>query len=254
MGNSTTNQWLALACIVISIVLSIYFRIRFRSKTPAIRSFPIFETLPGQVGRAAEEGNTIHITLGQGNLLGENAMVSLAALQSLRFLMELSAGYDTPPLITTGDPTVFMLANDRLRSAYTRIGNANLYRPGLVQFTASSPLTYAAMSATHLLNGKIQSNIMLGAFDQEVSLLADAAHRRGIASTGGLVSPLSLSALYPALPQDRLVMGEDLFAGSALAKPDPAYWASLWAQDVLRWVLVGGVLAAALLSLLKLGS
>ncbi len=251
MGNSTTNQWLALICIAISIALSIYFRIRFRSKTPVIRPFPIFETLPDQVGRAAEEGNTIHIALGQGNLLGENAMVSLAALQSLRVLMDLSAAYDTPPLITTGDPTLFLLASDRLRRAYARIGNANLYRPGLVQFMAGSPLTYAAMSATHLLNGKIQSNIMLGAFDQEVSLLADAAYRRGIASTGGLVSPLSLSAIYPALPQERLVMGEDVFAGSALAKSDPAYWASLWAQDIVRWALVVGVIAAALISLLK---
>lgn len=251
MGTSMMNHWLALIFLVISIASFFGYRVYFRNKMPSMRSFPIFETLPDQVGRAAEEGNTIHIALGQGSLMSESAMVSIAALYSLRVLMDLSAAYDTPPLITTGDPTLFLLASDRLRRAYVRIGNANLYRSGQVQFTAGSPLTYAAMSATYLLNGKIQSNIMLGAFDQEVSLLADAAYRRGIASTGGLVSPLSLGALYPTLPQDRLVMGEDMFAGAGLAKPAPAYWASLWAQDILRWVIVVCVIAAAFLSLLK---
>ncbi|MBN2002721.1 MAG: hypothetical protein JXA21_05135 [Anaerolineae bacterium] len=246
-----TTQWMALVCIVGSIILFFIYRVKFRNKVPPLRSFPIFETLPDQVGRAAEEGNSIHIALGQGSLMGENAMVSTSALQSLRILMDLSAAYDTPPLITTGDPTLFLLANDRLRRAYVRIGNANLYRSGQVLFVAGSPLTYAAMSATYLLNGKMQSNIMLGAFDQEVSLLADAAYRRGIASSGGLVSPLSLSSLYPALSQDHLMMGEDMFAGAALAKPDPAYWASLWAQNALRWAIVAGVIASAFYSLLK---
>ncbi len=238
---------------LIAVALALY-GIRYR-RAPAkhLRAFPIFRALPNEVGRAAEEGALIHVTLGSGALTGEDAMTSLAALESITALCDLAAAYDTPPIITTGDPTLYVLADDWMRRAYARLGNADRYRPALVQFTAATPVTYAAMAATYLYEKGVGANMMLGVFDQEASLLMEAATRRDARTIGGAVSPLGLAALYPALGAQQLVLGEDLFAGGAEATQRASLWAALGVQDLLRWLVIIGMLVTAVLTLLGAG-
>ncbi len=246
----TVAYWIAGFFILAGFMSLLFFRVRFRSKLPDARHFPVFPSLSEEVGRAAEEGNLIHITVGSGTLTGADALASVAALESMTALCDLAAAYDTPPVITTGDPTVYLLADDWMRRAYARLGNVERYRPALVQFIAASPVVYAAMAATYLYEKGVGSNVMLGAFDQEVSLIADAAVRTGAFSVGGAVSADGLGALYPALKPKRLVIGEELFAGAAVAGQQPVYWAGLWAQQLLRWVTIGVLILWSLLSLL----
>ncbi|MBN1922581.1 MAG: hypothetical protein JW892_15135 [Anaerolineae bacterium] len=245
---------IALGVTLVAAVALAVIGIRYR-RTPAkhLRDFPIFRALSGEVGRAAEEGTLIHISLGSGSLAGEDAMTSLAALESLSALFDLAAAYDTPPIITTGDPTLYILADDWMRRAYARLGNAERYRPTLVQFTAATPATYAAMAATYLSEKGVGANVFMGAFDQEVSLLTDAVARRDARAIGGAVSPPGLAALFTALGPAHLVMGEDLFAGGAEATQRSVFWASLGTQDFLRWLIVIGMILTALLSVLGLG-
>ncbi|HNT74732.1 MAG TPA: hypothetical protein PKH77_06920 [Anaerolineae bacterium] len=247
--NST--HLIALGLVLSGAVALAVFGIRYRDKTPTFRHFPVFSALAGEVGRAAEQGVSIHVALGNGGLATADAMTSVAALEGVRALLELSAAYDTPPLITTGDPTLYLLASDWLRRAYTRVGAGDLFRPTMVQFAAPTPTTYAAMAATQLFDAPIGANVMLGAFNQEVSLLTEAARRRGVASMGGVVSLPGIGALYPALEQTQLVIGEELFVGGALVKERSVSWASLSAQETLRWLVIAGILITAVLSLLR---
>lgn len=246
-------QIIALGFVLIGAIALALYGMRYRSQRPEARPFPLFRSLADEVGRVAEEGATIHIAIGNGSLTSDDAMTSIATLQGLSALIDLAAAYDTPPLITTGDPTLYLLANDWMRRAYARLGSAKLYRPNAVQFMAASPSAYAAMAATYLFDEKIGSNLVLGAFTQEVSLLTEAAERRSIHSSGGTTSPQGLGALYPILGAEQLVVGEDLFAGGAAVTQRPSFWTSLWAQDLLRWVVIAGLLAAAIASLLGKG-
>lgn len=251
--NQTLMQLLALGFVLTGAVLLALYGIRYRSRAPEIRAYPVFRSLADEVGRVAEEGAAIHVAAGNGSLIGDDAMTSVAALHGLHALIDLSAAYDTPPLITTSDPTLYLLASEWMRRAYARIGSADLYRPASVQFTAASPAAYAAMAATYLADGGLGSNIVLGAFTQEASLLTAAAERRNVHSTGGTTSPEGLGALYPALGQDQLLVGEDMFAGGAEVSQRSADFASLGAQDMLRWLVIVGIVVAALTSLLGLG-
>lgn len=210
---------------------------------------PVFRAFTDEVGRVAEEGAAIHVALGSGGFLNEQGMVSVAALQGIQGLNELSAAYDTPPLVTTGDATLYVLADHQLRSAYAQVGSARQYRPNLVRFMAPSPFLYAAMSATLAFDEPVGTNINLGAFDQEVTLLTDAAARRDVKVFGGAASALGLAALYPAVPDDRLIVGEELFAGGAEVTGRSAFWASLSAENVLRWLVVIGIVVAVGVSL-----
>jgi len=253
MMNHTLMQVTALGAVLVAAIAFTIYGMRYRNQSPPTRSIPVFGSLADEVGRVAEEGASIHVALGNGSLIGDDAMTSVAALQGLSALLDLSAVYDTPPLITTGDPTLYLLASDWLRRAYARLGSVDLYKSAAVQFTAASPTAYAAMAATYLSDGGISSNVVLGAFTQEATLLTTAAERRGIHSSGGATSPQGLGALYPALDQEQLVMGEDMFAGSAVVSQRSSALASLWAQDVLRWLVIIGILGAALISLASLG-
>jgi len=253
MMNQTLLQLMALGVILVAAIAFALYGIRYRDQSPPTRPVPVFPGLTDEVGRVAEEGVFVHVALGNGSLIGDDAMMSVAALQGLSGLLGLSAAYDTPPLITTGDPTLYLLASDWMRRAYVRTGSADLYKSAAVQFTAASPVTYAAMAATYLSDGGIGSNVVLGAFTQEVTLLTTAAERRGIHSSGGTASPQGLGALYPTLDQEQLVMGEDMFAGSAAVSQRSSALASLWTQDLLRWLVIAGILGTALLSLAGLG-
>lgn len=245
------EQFLALGLVLTGAIALAIYGLRYRDKAPRVCQVPVFPALSGEVGRAAEAGISIHIALGNGGLISEDALASVAALQGLRALLDLAATYDTPPIITTADPTLYLLANDWLRRAYTRIGNVGLFRSDAVRFTAASPTLYAAMAATHLFDAGIGANIMLGTFGQEVNLLTESAQRRGINTMGGTVTPLGLGALYPALDTEHLVLGEELFAGAALVKDRSSYWASLSTQNLLRWLVVVGIVTMAGLSFVK---
>lgn len=218
-----------------------------------VQAVPVFPTLVDEVGRAAEEGRLVHVTLGSASLLERNAMTSLAALESLTGLTDLAAAYDTPPIITTADPTLYLLADDWMRRAYVRVGNVSRYRPTLVQFIASSPIVYAAMASTYLYEKSVGSNLMLGFFNVEASFLVDVATRRGTPTKASNTSPLGLAALMPELPKDNLAIGEEHFLGGAVTTQSTAYWGALQAQDVVRWVVAGGIVVIAVLTALGIG-
>jgi hypothetical protein len=239
------NNLIALGLVLIGAVALSLYGFRHQRKRRDARLMPVFRSFSDEVGRVAEEGASIHVALGSGGLLSEGGMVSIAALQGLGALTELSAAYDTAPYITTGDPTLYLLADNELRRAYARLGNERSYKPNFVQFVSPNPTVYAAMAATYVFDKSIGTNINLGVFDQEVSLLVDAATSRNVKLFGGAASVQGLAALYPALEQGRLVMGEEIFTGGAEVTGRSVFGGSLWAQNILRWLVIAGIFAAA---------
>jgi len=249
-----SSQLAALALVLIGAgALAMYGMRQRRKKPKGAGLIPAFGSLANEVGRVAEEGATIHVALGSGGLLNENGLTSIAALQGLSALTELSAAYDTPPFITTGDPTLFLIADNQLRDAYARLGNLRNYRSGLVRYTAPSPMLYAAMAATLSFDEPVGTTIILGAFNQEASLLTNAAVTEGEKLFGGATSAVGLATLYSDIGEDQLVMGEEMFAGGAKVSNRPVFWASLSAENLLRWLVVAGILVTTGASLLGLG-
>jgi hypothetical protein len=256
----TISQLVALIFVLLGAMALVVYGFRYRRKlastwkgraaTSLRRAYAVFKSTSDEVGRAAEEGILVHVALGKGSIMEENAMTSVAALQGLNAMLNLAASYNIPPLITTADPTLYLLAADWVRRAYIQQGNLRHYRPISVQFTAASSALYAAMAATYLFDGGIGANFALGSFDQEISLLAEAGRRRGIYMAGGTVSPQSLGALYPALPPQQLLMGEELFAGGASVSEQSIYRASLWSQDILRLIVIISIILLSILSFL----
>ncbi len=219
-----------------------------RSSRVRIRPLTSFQDLRSETGRAAEGGGTIHIAIGNGGLIGENTVTSLAALEVVEELADTAVLYNAPPIITVGDPTLLPLAQDILRRAYERHGLVKRYNPDQVRFVAPSPVAYAAGAASIVMTEDVTSNAMIGAFGPEVSLITDAGARRDLPQLAAAAALDALGALYPAT--DRLAVGEELYAAGAQMTEKRRYTISLQAQDILRLALAAFIAMAATLALL----
>ncbi len=243
-----THAWatisLALSLLVLGLVLAAQWLLRRRREPlPAIRPLPAFQDLQNEVKRAAEHGKPIHIALGSGGLGGEDTITSLAGLQVVEALVDAAVAYDVPPIVTVGDPTLLPLAQDVLRRAYERRDLAELYQPSLVRFVAPTPVAYAAGAAHEIAVEDVMTNVIVGHFGPEVSLIADAGARLGLHQLAAAAAPTAVGALYPITA--RLAVGEELYAAGAQMTGERRYLIGLTAQDILRVMLVIAILLLA---------
>lgn len=235
------------------LLLSAQLWVRYRSRKAAplaTRPVAAFRDLRRELACAAEAGRAIHVALGSGALTGEEAGVSLAALQVVDGLVEDAVALRVPLIITVGDATLLPIAQDVLRRAYVRLGLAELYDPDWVRFVAPDALAYAAGAAPVAAEPGVALNVSAGAFGPEVTLITDTGLRRGIAQAAAVATPSAAGALYPAL--EWLAIGEELFAsGATLRAEQRSRVAALWVQDILRGTVALALLASAVFTLIN---
>jgi hypothetical protein len=216
---------------------------RLRELGLQLRKLAAFSDLRRQMGRATESGRPIHLALGSGALGGAETITSLAGLQMLEGLVDAAASHDTPPVITVGDPTLLLLAQDVLRRAYERRQISELYSPDQVRFVAPSSLAYSAGALPTGVPEDVTATIAVGAFGSVASLIADTSSRRSTPQLTAVDSPQAIGALYPAV--DHLAVGEELYAIGSQVTEEEKYQTGLMAQDALRLVLALVILLAA---------
>lgn len=241
---------LALGLLALGLVWVWQWLLRRRKKVlTEIRPILAFQNLQDEMKRAVENGKTIHIALGSGGLGSEATITTLASLQVVEALVDIAATYDVSPIITVGDPTLLPLVQDTLRRAYERRDLAELYESSMVRFVAPSPVAYAAGSATVLATEDVTANILVGYFGPEASLITGAGSKLGLPQFAAADTPTAVGALYPTTR--RLAMGEELYAAGAQMTEERRYRVSLAAQDLLRLIVVGAIVAMAVLTFLR---
>jgi hypothetical protein len=233
--------------IVFLIILLLTLLSYRRQRLPSVRSIAAFDALPGQIGRATESGQMLHLSLGTGGAGGRNTVTSLAGLSSLSYLAEQGVATDTPPLVTVSHPTLLPLAQNVLRQAYIRRGRRGDFRSTQVRLVSPTPMSYA-LGTTDVLNHEpVLANMMFGAFGPEVGLIAGPGAGANFIQVSGTDSSQALSILYASA--DQVAVGEELYATEVYLNRTPFKLASLAAEDVARFVLILFVIIAAILRL-----
>jgi hypothetical protein len=217
-------------------------------KAGELRPLPGFEELPELVGRAAETGQPLHVSVGVDGIGGSTTAETWAGLTVLRQLANAAAACDTPLLVTVSDATVLPIAQDILWRAHLRSGTPEGYDPTHVQLIAPEPMAYAAGVAGILERESLTANVMIGSFGDEYLLMGETGARRGVYQIVGTSAPQTLPLVYASA--DRTLIGEETFAGGAYTSRLPIQIASLLAEDWARWVLAAGILVAAAVKLL----
>jgi hypothetical protein len=169
----------------------------------------------------------------------------------VRRLAERTSLSDRPPIVTSGDATLSLLSQDTLQAGYRAAGVEEQYRFSAGRLAGLTPFSYAAGTMPVTRDENVSAAIVLGEFGAESALMAEAADRQD-AQLIGASDNLSAQSVLFASAQDPLI-GEELFASGAYAGAGPSHEASLQVQDVLRWIIVVGILAGAVMKFMGFG-
>ena len=230
--------------IFFGLMLGVAFILR-RREAPRLREIPAFKRLHRAIGLAVEDGSRLHISLGRGQMLSRQSAIGYVGLSILDRIGRSTSISDRPPVATSGEGSLGILSQDSQRAAAKYLGVES--DPMWGRVTGLTPLSYAAGTLSFIEEEEIGANLLIGSFGNEVALITDAAERKEGMTLGG-TDNLTGQAVMFAAAQEPLI-GEETYAGGAYLGAGRMHTASLYAQDILRWVLIGLILIGALLKL-----
>ena len=237
-----------LGLILFSTILLIGLSLLKERVKASFRNISAFTNLNKALGSAVEDGTRIHFSLGSAGVDNPRTAASFASLSLLRHSVELSASSDMPPLATSGDAALSILSQDNLYTAYRVAGAEQQYKTTTGRLAGITPFSYAAGVLPTIYDEDVSANILVGGFGAEVGLLSDAAEREQSFILAAADSLPAQAILY-ASAQEPLI-GEELFATGAYLKAGRAHLASLYVQDVLRWLIIIALLVGAAMKIL----
>jgi hypothetical protein len=238
-----TALFIAIGILLLALVLLVGITL-LRNKIPiAFRPIKAYDRLTRSVGLAVESGTRLHISLGRGSLFTSRGASALAGLAMLYRLTARTSLSDRPPIVTTGDASLAILAQDTLQSGYRAAGAEEQYRPSTGRLTGLTPFSFAAGTIPVMEDEEVSTNVFLGDFGTEAALIADAAERENSTLIAASDS-LSAQSVFYAASQDPLI-GEELFAAGAYVGAGPVHEASLTVQDILRWLIILAIIVGS---------
>ena len=239
----TPSGLAGLGIVILAAIFMVLFAILHRRSPFSFRSIRAFTRIQRVARLVVEDGTRLHFSLGNGNVLTSAGASALAGLVLLRRLGEITSLSDRPPVATTGNGLLNLLAQDTLRAAHDAVAVEQAFDMNNGRLAGFTPLAYAAGVMPSIRDERISSNVLIGNFGPEVGLLTEAAGRQN-ATVVAASDSLTAQAVLFASSSETLV-GEELFAGGAYVQGDSFHAASLLLQDILRWLIIVALLAGA---------
>ena len=212
-----------------------------------VRRIAGLEALSEVVGRATETGRPICFVPGIAGIetAGGNARV-MGGIEILGWLSLQCAKYDTRLISTYASPSTYAIAKEVIRNGYVQAGKPENYREETAQYLTNDQMAFAMGTIGVMQRENVASNVLVGAFGSEALLLAEAGHSLGAIQVSGDTNAFQLPFLIVVC--DYTLIGEELFAASAVLSKNRDVFGSLVAQDygkvVALVLLVVGTLLA----------
>lgn len=250
-----TTQVLSILIIVLVLVISVIATqfVRRRREAFPLRVIPAYDALPAAVGLSIESNRPLHLALGSSGVGGPSTLLTLAAAELFYQVAQRAAIGDVPPVLTLSASSALPLGQDTLRRAYQARGRLNQFRYSSARWypNGARSLTYAAAITAMLGDDRVTYNLFVGSFGPELALMMEAGARRGIA---GIAASDQLEGQAVAYAfSEHVLIGEEIFAGGAYLGSGASQVAETITLDILRWLLVFGLLAVMVYGLLNRG-
>jgi len=214
-----------------------------------IRDIHAFSRMRRAIDLAVEDGTRMHVSLGRADITGKNSAAALVGLSMLHRITKIAADSDRPPIATSGDGGLALVSQDTLRSTYHTMGALSNYDLSAGRVTGLTPFSFAAGTIPVIREEAVSANLLIGTFGNEIALISGAGGRSVLTLAG--TDNLPAQAILYATADEQLI-GEELFAGGAYVGAGPMHIASLHAQDVIRWLLIGILIISTLGGLIAL--
>ncbi len=243
------EQIAGFALVVLAGILIVVFSFVLpRSRKFTLRNIPALQRLRRSVGLTIEDGKRLHVSLGNAGILSPGSASALAGLSAIERLTLLSMVSDKPPVVTSGDGSLMMLSQDTTRFIYRRGNALSQYDALRGRVCGLTPFSYIVGAMPVITLEDVFTSVLIGRFGPEVAFLNDIAYQKQVYSLAAS-DDLSAQAVMLATAQD-VVIGEELFAIPAYLKAGPIHQASLFTQDILRWLLVAVLLGGVIMVIL----
>jgi len=214
-----------------------------RGKVWEIRPLEGLEATWEGIGRAAEMGRPIMVLTGISGL--SNAQ-TIAGLTVLGEVAQRAAEIGVATHTTSTSTQVIAFSEGVIKSAYDAAGKSELYKPGeYVRWFGGGQFVYAVGAAGYILETKPAMIVFMGYFLFDVIVTMETASRVGAQIITGTLSALPESSVF----SDYLLIGEELYAASAMISKDTQVIATIAGQDWIKLILLIIVVVGVILKL-----
>ncbi len=248
-------SWSALAQIggllfVVLFVIVMLIRRAFGSPEPGrdLRPIRAFSRLRRAVLLTVESGRRLHVSLGRGEITGERSAIAFSGLSALQPLAEATSLSDKPTIVTSGTGPLGILSRSTLYSGYRRARSTGRYRPTQGRVSGLTPFSYAVGALLDADREQVSTNFLIGSFGAEIGLLAEPSRTAGALTVAGTDNIPGQAVAYAAA--DEPLIGEEAYASGAYAGAGGLHGASLFTQDLFRWLIIAIIIGGAIAKLI----
>lgn len=236
-----------LMVFIILILSDIWIFSRKRIRT--FRKISAIEKMHYVMESSVEDGSRIHFSIGRSEVTSPEIAVGLIGLNILKRISNITTNSDLPPIASTGTGSLMVLAQDNIKTIYSKTDRHDVSSNLLGRFSGPTPLSFAASSAMNLSEDKISTNLMVGSFGIEAGLLTHTSDNGKTLSVAGTENLLGQAVLYVTAHES--LIGEEVFASNAYLESKDIHRASLFSQDVFRIFIITGMTIISILGLIQ---
>ncbi len=238
----TTTQVMTTLIILTALVASVIVTqfIRRRKESFPIRAIPAYDTIPLLIGEAIEAGRPMHVSFGSAELGGNNTALTLASAEL--FYQVARRNLVGSSILTVSSSSALPLGYGTLRHAYASRPD-RLSESGVRWYPSGDrSLAFAAALTAELRDERISGSVLVGSFGPELALVLEAAARRRQSAIAGSVDLAGQAVAYAMA--DQPLIGEELYVAGAYLGESATQYSSVVTLDLLRWLLILGILIA----------
>ena len=212
-----------------------------------IRPIEALDAIGESIGRCAEMGRPVLVTPGIGSLTATTNSQSIAALTVLGEVAQQAASIGVECTTNSSNQQIIIASEAIMRNALTAAGKPELYAPGkYVRWFGGGQFSYAVGCAGQILEEKPGLIVFMGYFLADTIVTGETGARVGAIKVGGTLGAIP----FLAMMCDYLMIGEEMFAASALITKDPFITGTIASQDWIKVALtavmsIGAILYAA---------
>jgi hypothetical protein len=247
--SATGFAGILIVVLFLGVILLVNFLSKDQEELP-LRTIRGYDEINKKVSAAVENGTQLHLSLGQGGITGPESAATLTGLTLLKQVIAKSSVCDYPPLATTGNAVTSILAQDTILGTSQSISIEDQSRVSYGELVGITPYSYAVGTLTTIRDENVSANVFTGWFGSELIWLTTSGERQGTSTISGAAQLPAQAVLY-ASASDPLI-GEELFVSGAYLEAGKIYHASVTAQDIFRWLIVGLILLGVLLNIFGL--
>lgn len=240
------NSGLTLIFLMIAFVAMVAGMSIARRRRIVLRPIPAYVVLPELSADAVESNYLVHFSMGSSAIGETSTLSALAATEVIYRMSERLAVSRQTPLLTLSHPLTLPLAQDTLRRAFEYRQQQLHYRTSAAAWFPQGPrsLAFAAGAASLAADANVTSTVALGQFGIELVLLGESALRtdQDLLAHSDLLEGQAVAFVQAK----QALIGEELYVGPAYMGGKPLELSGAIALDVLRWLVILGILVIAL--------